>query len=337
MKRSRQSDVMSDIENLDVMLGAYSRNDLVEDENNTEPEVDLESGRHQWSEGQTENNFRSLLNTNTSENSEITVETNRLINSEISSQMSRKIEELKTDLNSHILDVINSALEERVLPSIKNALETMNSAKNANLDLRSDGPHSNDFSQERAQRDLRSYGRHPENPTQRFQDAQNDFPRLETMRNNRTNHCRRNSIDSINSNENDDGYDTTNRKVLGENIRLMIFRETQFRDIVPNLRDPESICSENHGRWIFRYLRCYFLIEHQGKGLNFSQQVASCDNRNALLFYPRSDFEAKDVWKLYASIRQWDPFAEPPENDTWFLHVGFQQDEADRFMIRSLD
>ena len=129
----------------------------------------------------------------------------------------------------------------------------------------------------------------------------------------------------------------TNRKVLGENIRLMIFRETQFRDIVPNLRDPESICSENHGRWIFRYLRCYFLIEHQGKGLNFSQQVASCDNRNALLFYPRSDFEAKDVWKLYASIRQWDPFAEPPENDTWFLHVGFQQDEADRFMLRSLD
>ena len=118
-KRSRQSDVMSDIENLDVMLGAYSRNDLVEDENNTEPEVDLESGRLQRSEGQTESNFRSLLNTNPSENSEITVETNRLINSEISSQMSRKLEELKTDLNSHIFDVINSALEERVLPSIK--------------------------------------------------------------------------------------------------------------------------------------------------------------------------------------------------------------------------
>ena len=212
-KRSRQSDVMSDIENLDVMLGAYSRNDLVEDENNTEPEVDLESGRHQRSEGQTENNFRSLLNTNPSENSEVTVETNRLINSEISSQMSRKLEELKTDLNSHILDVINSALEERVLPSIKNALETKNSAKNVNLDLRSDGLHSNDFSQEQAQRDLRSYGRHLENPTQRFQDAQNDFPRLESMRNNRTNHCRRNSIDSNNSNENDDGYDSRKLKL----------------------------------------------------------------------------------------------------------------------------
>ena len=42
-KRSRQSDVMSDIENLDVMLGARSVS-------------------------HTENNFRSLLNTNPSEN-----------------------------------------------------------------------------------------------------------------------------------------------------------------------------------------------------------------------------------------------------------------------------
>ena len=110
---------MSDNENLDVMLGAYSRIDLVEEENNTETEVDLESDRLQRSEGQTEKNFWSLLNTNPSENSEITVETNRKINSEFSSQMSRKLEELKTDLNSHIFDVINSALEERVFRALK--------------------------------------------------------------------------------------------------------------------------------------------------------------------------------------------------------------------------
>ena len=205
-KRSRQSDVMSDNENLDVMLGAYSRIDLVEEENNTETEVDLESDRLQRSEGQTENNFWSLLNTNPSENSEITVETKRLINSKISSQMSRKLEELKTDLNSHIFDVINSALEERVLPSIKSALETKNSAKNAILELRLHGPHSSNFSQERAQRDLRSYGRHPENSSHRFHDAHNDFPRLVTMNKNRTNHCRRISMDSNNSDK-DHGYD----------------------------------------------------------------------------------------------------------------------------------
>ena len=133
-KRSRQSDVRSDIENLDVMLGNYSRNELVEERNNSLIDLDLESGRQQQS--RTENNFRSLLKTNLSENSEFTAETNRLINSEISSQMSRKLEGLKSDLNSHILDVINSVLEEKVLPSMKNAIEMKNSVQNTNLDLR---------------------------------------------------------------------------------------------------------------------------------------------------------------------------------------------------------
>ena len=35
-KRARQSDVMSDVENLDLTLGTYSRNELVEQENNSE-------------------------------------------------------------------------------------------------------------------------------------------------------------------------------------------------------------------------------------------------------------------------------------------------------------
>ena len=128
--QSRQSDVMSDMVNLDVVSGTYSRNELVEERNDSETDLDLESGRRQQSTSHTETNFRSLLNTNISENSEITAETNRLINSETSSQMSKKLEELKSDLNSHILGVFNSALEKTVLRSIKNALEIKNPAKN---------------------------------------------------------------------------------------------------------------------------------------------------------------------------------------------------------------
>ena len=60
-----------------------------------------------------------ILNTNVSENSEITAETSRAINSDISSQMSRKLEEMKLVLDLHILDVMNSAIEEKVIPSIK--------------------------------------------------------------------------------------------------------------------------------------------------------------------------------------------------------------------------
>ena len=73
--------------------------------------------------------------------------------------MSRKLEEIKSDLNSHILNIINSAIEEKVIPSIKNAVGGKNSAKSANLDLRSDGPHPSTFSQVRPQWDLRSNGR----------------------------------------------------------------------------------------------------------------------------------------------------------------------------------
>ena len=46
-KRARQSDVMSDIENLNVMLGSYSRDVLVEQDNVSEAERDFESSRHQ--------------------------------------------------------------------------------------------------------------------------------------------------------------------------------------------------------------------------------------------------------------------------------------------------
>ena len=82
-KRAKQSGVMSDVENLDVMLGTYSRNELAGQENNSEIDLDFESDRRQQS--RTDHNFMSLLNTNLSENSEITTETNRLVNSEISS------------------------------------------------------------------------------------------------------------------------------------------------------------------------------------------------------------------------------------------------------------
>ena len=121
-KRSRQSNVMSDIENLDVMLGNFHGNNQVRDENESDADFDLESRRQQGETNLVEVNFRSLLTTNVSENSEITAETSRAINSKISSQMSKKLEELKSDLNSHLFNVINSAIEEKVIPSIKNAM-----------------------------------------------------------------------------------------------------------------------------------------------------------------------------------------------------------------------
>ena len=63
-KRFRQSDGMSDIENLDFMLGKFQENDLVRDENVSEAELDSESRIRQRGANMIEGNFRNLLNTN---------------------------------------------------------------------------------------------------------------------------------------------------------------------------------------------------------------------------------------------------------------------------------
>ena len=46
-KRSRQPDVMSDIENLNVILGNFQGNDQVRDGNDSDADFDLESRRQQ--------------------------------------------------------------------------------------------------------------------------------------------------------------------------------------------------------------------------------------------------------------------------------------------------
>ena len=88
--------------------------------------IDSESNRQEGNSNQNENNYRSYLNTNLSENSCLTVENSKAISSEISSQMSKKFKELQSSLNSQILDVINTAIDTRVLPSIKNAVRRQN-------------------------------------------------------------------------------------------------------------------------------------------------------------------------------------------------------------------
>ena len=204
-KRSRQSDVMSDMENLDVMLGSYQteRNEFRSE--NNENTVDQGSNER---EGQDQNvdDYQTFLNNNPSESSCLTIETSRAISSEISSQMSRKFQEMQTNLNSQILDVINTAIDTRVLPSIKNAVRGQNSAKNINLDFRSNGLHQDTAAPGNSQKDLQSNRLHPENINKSYQDAQNAFPRLISIKSNQTNHRRENAVHSQESSD-EFGYD----------------------------------------------------------------------------------------------------------------------------------
>ena len=140
-RRSRQLDMLSDVENVDIMLGSYSRED--EENNISENEDNLDSGssRPQQSSNVMGEDFRSLLNTNSRENSEITIETSRLISEEISNQMSRKLNEIKTGLNSQIKDAIAAAITSTVLPSIHNTLEMQGRPNFTMVDQESNGLH----------------------------------------------------------------------------------------------------------------------------------------------------------------------------------------------------
>ena len=135
-KRSRQSDVKSDLENLDIMLGNYSRNELDSQLGERETALDLESNGLQTANPISED-FRSLIITNSRENSEITIEIARMINNEITSQVARKLDELRSDLNTQILEVIKSAISDKVLTSIQNVLEIQNSESDAIRDTQS--------------------------------------------------------------------------------------------------------------------------------------------------------------------------------------------------------
>ena len=121
-KRSKHSEVMSDIEIMDNMEGNFPGNDFERQEITGKIEADLETDRLHRENRMTGENFRSLSNTNISVNNGFIAETSRAVNSEIASQLFRKLEEVRIDLKAHVVEAINSAIEEKVLPTIQNPL-----------------------------------------------------------------------------------------------------------------------------------------------------------------------------------------------------------------------
>ena len=81
-KRSKRSDVMSDLENLDVILGGFPENDL-DNEPENEPDVDSTSAGLQESTDTLKKDFRSLLKNSSRGNSVIAIETVRAINEDL--------------------------------------------------------------------------------------------------------------------------------------------------------------------------------------------------------------------------------------------------------------
>ena len=202
-RRSRQLDMVSDVENVDIMLGSYSR----DDENNvSENEMNLDSGssRPQQSSNVIGEDFRSLLNTNSRENSEITIETLRLINEENSHQMSRKLNEIKTSLNSQFQDAITAAITSTVLPSIQNTLEKQGRSNFTVVDRGSNGLHPSPRSTDFTITDRKSGGLQWNADVGNSQKTWENCPKTCFTQENSRLKSRESSTDSINSEQNRD-------------------------------------------------------------------------------------------------------------------------------------
>ena len=122
-RRFRQLDIISDVENADVMVGNYLRENERNYQSDSDLNLDPVSLQSQRDSNVVGEDFRSLL-TNSRENSEITMETTRMINEEVSSQLSRRLNEINDSSNAQIQDAKAMAITEKVLPSIQNTLDT---------------------------------------------------------------------------------------------------------------------------------------------------------------------------------------------------------------------
>ena len=140
---------MSDVENVDIMLGSYSREDERKDEGENEFNLDSGSTRPQQSSNLVGEDSRSLLNMIIRENSEMTIEITRMISEEISHQMSRKLNEIKSIQISQIQDALTTTLTEKVFPFFQNTLDKQGRAKLTVVDRRSSrlqmSPRTTDF------------------------------------------------------------------------------------------------------------------------------------------------------------------------------------------------
>ena len=205
-RRSRQLDMLSDAENVDIMLGSYSRDD--EENNVSENDVNLDSGssRPQQSTNIIGENFRSLLNTNSRENSEITIETTTLINDEISSQLSRKLNEIKTSLNSQIQNAISAVITNTVLPSIQNTLNMQGEPNFTIMNPRSNEPQQGLKAASSASKDLRSSERQQNPGAEITQETWGKRSKTSPLEGNRRHMSRDSSEDSYNSEQNHDNF-----------------------------------------------------------------------------------------------------------------------------------
>ena len=115
-------------------------------------------------------------------------------------------------------------------------------------------------------------------------------------------------------------------KTLSEsrsNFQLFSLRNRDMMGTDPLLNGRQK-CSVNQAKFNFAFKRCYMVLENSNPGLNLSQQVDKCEQKGAVLSYPRSYNEVLFLWNFLQSERK-DLTDEFRLQGT--LHVGFRREK----------
>ena len=98
----------------------------------------------------------------------------------------------------------------------------------------------------------------------------------------------------------------------------------KYMDLMQSRADPRNGCGSYHGEFGYSFKRCFIVQEHQGIGLNFTEQVESCSKSGAVLFYARTKKEVDFVWNsIYIPFRA-EPYTKSLfVSGDWFLHMGY--------------
>ena len=130
-RKSRELEMMSDIENLDIMLGE-NHFDMRERDGSlnsnlprrSRSSIGDESGNEEGNIGRTQRNVNPRINTECDHNSvadNSSAEINRL-SSELNSRFSREMDEMMNSVNVQIQRAISEAISTQVLPQIQNVI-----------------------------------------------------------------------------------------------------------------------------------------------------------------------------------------------------------------------
>ena len=107
------------------------------------------------------------------------------------------------------------------------------------------------------------------------------------------------------------------KRITSSRIRTGI----DFVDLKIVDNKPKTICSENHGTFKWHLKRCFFLLTHSPSGLNFTEQRKACEQKGAILSYPRFGQEVGEMWNFFEKEMQ---YPEPKFYRNITLVMGFK-------------